>query len=452
MISLAIENLQQVQILNPFNIDKIRNYIATKYTNNNEKHKAIILADAVRKVVSYKLNAFGNYSIVLTDQVIQEAIKKDIFTITGFDVFKTSLCLNILENEFIDALFSWLQQNQSTTIQKDQLIDIIIQLTHEDSNLNLDFDSWIKSYEKQIHLQNSLIHNEIISVTDRRNIKKVVRYNDYIDKLIYFKNYIQILYKASTKSTITNLINAISTISRANFTRIGMPIMTAILIVVILILAGSTTLPYSYSYPSTNTSTNLKLYADLMKVSNNTLKTQKSMLVRKQNTATRKVVNSKSILVKDKSTNSKSNTNQKHFRYEELNLEKLSIFLKEKGSILSQDKYLLILNEVAAKNNVDLLLLLAITGQEQGFVPSRGASARKIANNPFNVFGSWKRYNTNIKDSANIAARLISRRMRSKPANYHPIQWINKTYAQDDNWWKGVQKLYNLLESRSLKK
>jgi hypothetical protein len=71
-------------------------------------------------------------------------------------------------------------------------------------------------------------------------------------------------------------------------------------------------------------------------------------------------------------------------------------------------------------------------------VPSTHERAERIAGNPFNVYGSWESYNTDIDDSASLAARLVAKRLADRPDDVDPIRWINSSYAEDPDWWKGV--------------
>ncbi|CAM3982693.1 murein hydrolase activator EnvC family protein [Alicyclobacillus pomorum] len=102
----------------------------------------------------------------------------------------------------------------------------------------------------------------------------------------------------------------------------------------------------------------------------------------------------------------------------------------------------------AQRYNVNPALLIAITGQEQHFVPP-GPDADMIRNNPFNVFYSWQVYNTNLADTANIAADTLRHKLSAPPpAGEDPILWINDPrnpwgiYATDPNWAYGVRAIF----------
>lgn len=132
-------------------------------------------------------------------------------------------------------------------------------------------------------------------------------------------------------------------------------------------------------------------------------------------------------------------------QYDDFDPDKLKAYLLRKNSLLASEPYYSAIVKAGAHYNVNPLLLFAITGQEQGFVPKSGKQSSVIANNPFNVFHSWSEYNTTIEDSASIAAKLLVQFSRDRPASEHPLAWINRKYAEDPKWWQGVDKIFAAL-------
>lgn len=133
-------------------------------------------------------------------------------------------------------------------------------------------------------------------------------------------------------------------------------------------------------------------------------------------------------------------------QYQEVDTEKLRGFLNKRNSILSDEPYFSAIFQSAKKHNINPLLLFAITGQEQGFVPRNHPQASKIANNPFNVYRSWQDYNTNIQDSANIAALTVVNLSKGRPKNTDPLTWVNRKYSEDNQWQAGVKQLLKELQ------
>jgi len=139
-------------------------------------------------------------------------------------------------------------------------------------------------------------------------------------------------------------------------------------------------------------------------------------------------------------------------RYADINEDALRNYLDGRDSILADEPYFSAIVNTAKKFNINPLLMFAITEQEQGCVPRSHKNALKIANNPFNVYHSWQRYNTDIYDSAAIAARTIIDLSSGRPDAVHPIYWINTRggrggYAEDPHWWVGVSRIFEKLKS-----
>jgi peptidoglycan hydrolase CwlO-like protein len=135
-------------------------------------------------------------------------------------------------------------------------------------------------------------------------------------------------------------------------------------------------------------------------------------------------------------------------RYHDLSVDKLYAYVQRQGSTFSRADIETIC-EAGRRYDVNPALLLAITGQEQAFVPP-GPDADLIRNNPFNVFYSWQVYNTSLADTANIAADTIRHKLSVPPPHGEDaILWINDPhnpwgiYATDPNWAYGVRRFFH---------
>lgn len=122
-------------------------------------------------------------------------------------------------------------------------------------------------------------------------------------------------------------------------------------------------------------------------------------------------------------------------------------WLNERDSMLAKEPYLSTIIATAKQYNIHPFLLLAIAGQEQALVPNSNKKAAQIANNPFNVHHSWQDYNTDIADSTRIAAETILSSVKGRPANIHPLEWINRKYAEDPKWHLGVEAFFKQMLS-----
>jgi len=122
-------------------------------------------------------------------------------------------------------------------------------------------------------------------------------------------------------------------------------------------------------------------------------------------------------------------------------------------SLLATRDNISVLERVSREFNINPNLLIAITGQEQSFVPY-GSDLRMLGN-PFNVYGSWTTYSPGLETSARIAARTVTKLSRGRPEDVHPIYWLNcpdnpnGMYATDQGWWRGVTWFYNQLENNN---
>lgn len=131
---------------------------------------------------------------------------------------------------------------------------------------------------------------------------------------------------------------------------------------------------------------------------------------------------------------------QKPFSYnEDIDTNKLQEYLREKNSILGEEPHFSTVVSVAREYDLDPVLLFAITGQEQRFVQKDHEYAMQIVNNPFNVYYSWKKYNTTLKDATEIASRTVINRLSLFEDGGDPFVFLNETYAEDKNWHKGVK-------------
>lgn len=134
-------------------------------------------------------------------------------------------------------------------------------------------------------------------------------------------------------------------------------------------------------------------------------------------------------------------------RYAAVDRKRLIAFLDSKSSLLAEPRYFDAIMNASKQFDIHPAFLFAITGQEQAFVPSTHERAEEMANNPFNVFHSWQEFNTTIEQSSQIAARTIVRLSKDKPADVNAFAWINREYAEDPNWSKGVESIFRTILS-----
>jgi hypothetical protein len=132
-------------------------------------------------------------------------------------------------------------------------------------------------------------------------------------------------------------------------------------------------------------------------------------------------------------------------RYHPVDRASLQAYLKGRNSVLADSPYFEGIIKVSQEYDIHPLFMFAITGQEQGFVNKNDPNYLKIANNPFNVYTSWRKYNTDIEDATAIAAGTVVTILRKRPENENPFKWVNTRYAEDKNWARGVEMIFNFL-------
>jgi hypothetical protein len=112
----------------------------------------------------------------------------------------------------------------------------------------------------------------------------------------------------------------------------------------------------------------------------------------------------------------------------------------------------------AQAHGVNPLLLFAITGAEQDFDNTHAdnsADVTAIAENPFNIGGSWQSGGYTLAQSADICANFLAERMSTPPPDGESaIEWINDSanpngglYASENgqptpDWWENVSGFF----------
>lgn len=135
-----------------------------------------------------------------------------------------------------------------------------------------------------------------------------------------------------------------------------------------------------------------------------------------------------------------------YLSFEPVNRERLKGYLKRKNSLLAEEPYFSTIMSTCAAEDVHPVLLFAIAGQEQGFVKRGSENAALIVNNPFNVYHSWVEYNTDLQDSARVAALTVKAALADRPKGENAFKWLNKTYAEDTRWWNGTEQIFISIE------
>jgi hypothetical protein len=142
-------------------------------------------------------------------------------------------------------------------------------------------------------------------------------------------------------------------------------------------------------------------------------------------------------------------------RYQAVNPGVVISYLESYDSALANTTDVNTIDQAAQAHGVNPLLLFAITGQEQEFDDENNdtpADVAAIANNPFNVDGSWQNTGLTLQQSAEACANFLAERLsQAPPQGENAVEWINDPanpngglYACEPGgsptpgWWDGV--------------
>lgn len=376
-----IESLKNNTIITKENIITLKNYISKKYPNNTSKENSIVFADCINKILDKNMQQFN--------ESYREKLKK-----------------SILKNAV---------NKKSFTVNAADILNECRNFKHENDEFMHNLLNWINTNQK-----NKITHNGLICIIDKLQNNNEIRK----PKEEYFHNTQDNMQDEEIIDKNCDVIieNNISCEKQDNIKNYKKALLLSftLLCVCIIIQGGALLKTKSHTNP-------IKSFINYILYDSNN-----------------NHINENTYNNKEKKSVYENNL-EKHLKYIDIDTQKLRAWLKNRNSILADEPYLSSILRAAKKYNINPLLLIAITGQEQGFVPRNNKYAKKIVNNPYNVYVSWKEYNTNIEDSSEIVAKTLINLSKDKPENADSIKWINRRYAEDKNWWMGVSKIFNKL-------
>ena len=408
-----IGNLKNKIILNEKIILDLKSYIYNKYPSKSSKELSLILADGIHRIINNSMVQFQEIEEnEIEGNLIRNAVSSSDFSISAYKVFCQYCKLNLENENNISELHEWLTFNQNKPVEKDKLVDFI-NIVRSYDNVPIE-DAINNAVDLVIGKGSTYYTNQVKDITPQINYSKHEYNIHVIEKETSNSIHKLIAFIVEFAQRVGNTFKAISG---------KKVIVTGSLIIVLFIILNAKEIGYAFI---------------------NTLNISKS-----KNTSEALV---EDVLVKETDTDKEvDNGLPEELKYIEIDKNLLSGWLKSKNSILAEEPYLTTIIETAKQYDINPLFMIAITGQEQGFVPKSQENALKIANNPFNVYESWIGYNTTIDDSSKIAAQTIINLSKGRPKEVHVIQWINEKYAEDKNWWVGVDKIFSQLQQEIIK-
>ncbi|GAA0783630.1 hypothetical protein [Hathewaya limosa] len=393
-----LEDFKSTKVLNTEDFLRIKKYIDNKFSSLDNKPKADILCTTIHQILDKFI--IGEDSD-LDSKVKQEVLRTNIFggqpTTYLYDVLITYLkqC-DFNKSNTIERLISWIKKYSKTSINEESFITFLYE------------ERYINETQREKLVQELVIVQDKSEIVKRENHKDNLTFKDVEEK--HQNDEI-----AVTTIKKQNLIESKTIINKNNKKKHYR--VTVIGIIVILI-------------PSLYLGVKLKNRKNINEI---------SLINNEEAKEVSTILGSK---LKGKTFNPNV---PEYMKYKEIDKEKLRGYLKTRNSLLLEEPYFSSIICSAKEFNLNPIVLFSITGQEQGFVPKDQTEAKKIANNPFNVFHSWQEYNTDIKDSSEIAARTVFNICREMPKDENVFKWINNTYAEDKNWHKGVESFFKLL-------
>lgn len=362
-------------------VSKIHKYIDKKYSQNTDSDKDTIIKDALNRVVSKELGSFEiSEKEIVVEGITERALNNKDEDVTNYDVVEVCTERVQFQDQSFEVIENWISKNVDEPIEDIREVLVDIQ------------DIKILQYEPCVE---NKTHEEELVYTAPEKLEETAEKKSYIRTL---------MSRVNPKMGYT--------ISKVAF--FGAMILAFVLL----------NYKENVGMAETNSHAAQEAY-------------KKEML---------EVYNEYSEAVNGEKVDYDILACHpflpKYFDYLEVDEVKLKEYLNKRNSLLTEDRYFYDIIKSAKEFNLNPLILFAITGQEQGFVPRTDRDAEKIANNPFNVFVSWKHYNKDLKDSSEIASRTVINLAKGNENNMNVFKWINRLYADDPHWYKGVEHLF----------
>ncbi|HYE81528.1 MAG TPA: hypothetical protein VEG39_05085 [Clostridia bacterium] len=416
----VIKSLKEQEYVSEGNVEALRRYIRVKNPNSSGEKLSAIFADALHKIIDRRIYQFEEkHRRKIKDNVLKKAVKKKEFSINAAEVFSSCLALKLHDDSYIDSFTLWINQNQPIAVSAekvDKLVSRVEQLEEEFIENNLDeiadeFEAGRAEDETLaglgIEITETVMpqtYEEVLAASDEMSIKSVDA-----AEAEWLEN-VREIYIRYVKPSM----------------RLIIPAALPLIVITAFVLTDMFTDTRIHALQHQDQGK----YANIAEEQVDRYLSLESRVLKKLDGST-----GKNVLIL-------SDGLHDELKYEEVNVKELKKWLDRKNSMLAEDPYFTAIITVSEKYDIHPLLMFAIVGQEQGFVPRNSEAARKIANNPFNVYGSWEIYNTDIYDSSRLAADTIIKSSRNRPAYMNTIKWINRRYAEDPNWWNGVSMIF----------
>lgn len=412
-----IITLRSYIILSFQDLANIKNTIQKRYINLSSTERAQVLSLAIHNLLDKHLSGVEEqYRESLKLEILANTLVKHIYDINRFDIFDSILKLGVDEKTRLDLAESWLSESVRTPVPRWALENYLMdeyQFSDLTTNDNSDFTSLDQRLDAPV-----------------LNFPKPLELNIHrTSKISFSKGW---KYRFSYE--------AINRFIARNF-----------LVISILILIGlSTTFILSLLLKPQNDTIDFDLSSSLdYQVYEGLSALDKVYLIDLSQGLTKNVKVSTdkdeaiSFAVKKDAYPFGLTSQLRYFKYENFDYFRVKAYISDaRNGLIGKAEHFNEVIYLSYINDIDPLLLLAIIGQEQAFIPVDHHESSEIINNPYNVYHSWTEYNTTLRDSTQIAINTIKNRLKIAPKNISPFVWLNQTYAEDPNWNNGVRLIY----------
>jgi putative ABC transport system permease protein len=399
----AIDELKTSSVLTKQEIERIKLYVKKKYPNNSSKENAVILSSTIYEIIDSNLEGINiEEKKNIKKNIIQNTILKDKKDILKLDVFNAMTDELEGNPQLKTQLITWINKNQKSIVSQETFEEYVIATSNTSDGVELSY------LDIELPLKYNVVKDK--ETNDNSSLSHKISFKTLICK-----------YKKEALSKVNSLSKKINIKLESASSEIhNRKIVISILALLMLSL-----------YSLNNLIINKNILQD--KIKNKSIVDQKYV----------PSIDTSELYVKD--VMSYHPYLPDYFNYKSIDKDKLLKFLNTRNSMLAEEPYFSAIIRSSREFNLNPHILFAITGQEQSFVPKNHEDAKKIANNPFNVFHSWQEYNTDIYDSSRIAARTVINLAKDKPTDMDIFNWINSKYANDKNWGKGVKEIFERL-------
>lgn len=395
-----VADLNKFEVLQSNQIILFKNYIQKKYPTASTQQRSIILADTIDKVIDKHIQDFNKG---IRDQVKYEVLQRAVLTgnynINGSDIFRACLFIKDTGENFNASLINWLDKNCSHPVEEKHIELLLTKVSNS-------YNEYLE-YELEYIITKSILNPEAD--------------NNINQTFVQDASYLRDLFVERVRAVNKYLKGKI----------VGETIPYQILVASLLLIGLLNIVQFFIRQENSAHGINLQMV----------LARLQSKEYIDEAFASQKFIDQQNIVQEQWVY---------ELQYRPIDEASLIQFLAKRGSLLGVEPYFSSIMQASREYDINPLLLFAITGQEQSYVPKNTKNARLIANNPFNVYGSWQVYNTNILDSSRIAANLIATLSKNRPLSVDPIVWINTKYAEDKTWHIGVTKLLEELNNEVL--